>query len=209
MVAVVLQGSALFRNNNNIFRTRGNSPSCNSWEELLSFLYSNYDSPSSRLWFYYRPLPHRLSQSHVGEPNKNHTWALGSYLWQCLKSRGVDYSYLRLGLGWRTYSNLHNCNQVNCILCSLLRLPFCNLINPPSSPSSRFDAVRRCWRGGLLYADQSARVDGPGDGAQEEKTVLEIPNAGAGEGVPVQRIRVQAEALGVGPQLKPHRATGM
>lgn len=60
-----------------------------------------------------------------------------------------------------------------------------------------------------MHADQSAGVDGAGDGAQEEKTVLKIPNAGAGEGVPVQRLRLQTEALGVGPQLKPHRATGM
>jgi len=43
-------------------------------------------------------------------------------------------------------------------------------------------------------------VDGSGDRAQEEKTVLEVPNAGAGEGVSVQRGRVQAEALGAGQE---------
>jgi len=43
-------------------------------------------------------------------------------------------------------------------------------------------------------------VDGPGDGAEEKETVLQVPDAGAGKGVPVQRLCVQAEALGAGTE---------
>jgi len=43
-------------------------------------------------------------------------------------------------------------------------------------------------------------VDGSSDRAQEEKTLLQVPDAGAGEGVSVQRVRVQTEAMGAGPE---------
>jgi len=43
-------------------------------------------------------------------------------------------------------------------------------------------------------------VDRSGDRAQEEKTLFEVPNVRAGERVSVQRVRVQAEALGAGPE---------
>lgn len=41
-------------------------------------------------------------------------------------------------------------------------------------------------------------MDGPGDRSEETQTILEISNAGAGEGVLVQRVRLQAEAMGIG-----------
>lgn len=51
-------------------------------------------------------------------------------------------------------------------------------------------------------------MDGPGDRAEEEETVLEIPDAGTGKRVPVQRVRVQAEAMGAGAELGAVRAPG-
>ena len=41
-------------------------------------------------------------------------------------------------------------------------------------------------------------MDGHHDGEEEAEAVFQVPNTGAGEGVPLQRLRVQAEALGVG-----------
>ena len=41
-------------------------------------------------------------------------------------------------------------------------------------------------------------------GAQEAEAVLKIPDPGAREGVPIQRIRVEAEAVGVGQESEPH-----
>lgn len=51
-------------------------------------------------------------------------------------------------------------------------------------------------------------MDGSGNRAQEEKTLLEVPNIGAGEGVSVQRVRVQAEALGAGQEPGAVRTSG-
>lgn len=51
-------------------------------------------------------------------------------------------------------------------------------------------------------------MDGPGDRAEEEETILKIPDAGAGKRVPVQRVRVQAEAMGAGAELGIVRAPG-
>jgi hypothetical protein len=55
---------------------------------------------------------------------------------------------------------------------------------------------------------QLARVGGQRDGAQETQALLQVPDAGAGEGVPLQRLRVQAEAVGVGAQPQPDGAPG-
>lgn len=60
----------------------------------------------------------------------------------------------------------------------------------------------------MRHGRESTRVDGPGDRAQEAQTVLEIPDTGAGERVPLQRVRLQTEALGVGAQSEPHRTPG-
>lgn len=38
---------------------------------------------------------------------------------------------------------------------------------------------------------------------QEAQALLQVPDTRAREGVPVQRVRVQAEALGAGSQLEP------
>jgi catalase (peroxidase I) len=43
---------------------------------------------------------------------------------------------------------------------------------------------------------------------QEAQTVFKVPDARAGEGVSVQRLRVEAEALGAGEKLELDRASG-
>jgi hypothetical protein len=58
-----------------------------------------------------------------------------------------------------------------------------------------------------FFRAESAGMDGPSDGAQEAETLLEIPDAGAGKGVPVQRLRFQAETLGAGAQSQPDGAS--
>lgn len=60
----------------------------------------------------------------------------------------------------------------------------------------------------MRHRSESTGVDGPGDRPQEAQTVLQVPDAGAGEGVPLQRVRLQAEALGTGAQSEPHRTPG-
>jgi hypothetical protein len=55
---------------------------------------------------------------------------------------------------------------------------------------------------------QPAGVDGPGDRPEEAQALLQVPDARAGEGVPVQRLRVQAEAVGTGQEPEPDRAAG-
>lgn len=55
---------------------------------------------------------------------------------------------------------------------------------------------------------QPSGMDGTGDRPEETQTVLEIPNAGAGKGVPLQRVRLQAEAMGAGQKPEPHGAPG-
>ena len=51
-------------------------------------------------------------------------------------------------------------------------------------------------------------MDGPGDGAEEAEALLQVPDAGAGEGVPVQRLRVQTETLGTGAKFELDGAPG-
>lgn len=41
-------------------------------------------------------------------------------------------------------------------------------------------------------------MDGHHDGEEEAEAVLQVPNPGTGEGVSLQRLRVQTEALGIG-----------
>jgi hypothetical protein len=55
---------------------------------------------------------------------------------------------------------------------------------------------------------QLAGVGRQRDRAQETQALLQVPDAGAGEGVPLQRVRVQAEAVGVGAQPQPDGAPG-
>lgn len=43
-------------------------------------------------------------------------------------------------------------------------------------------------------------MDGSGDGAQEAKALLEIPNIGIGKGISIQRIRFKTETLGTGEE---------
>lgn len=47
-------------------------------------------------------------------------------------------------------------------------------------------------------------MDGAGHGEKEAKTVLEIPNSGAGEGIFVQRVRLKAEAVGAREKSQPN-----
>lgn len=51
-------------------------------------------------------------------------------------------------------------------------------------------------------------MDRPGVCPQEAETVLQTPDAGAGERVPLQRLRVEAEAVGAGEESDAHRAAG-
>lgn len=74
--------------------------------------------------------------------------------------------------------------------------------------SSRFEFVGGRERRRFLHPLEPARVDRQRDGAEEAKTVLKVPNARAGEGVPIQRVRLQAEAVGAGPESESDRAAG-
>ena len=56
-----------------------------------------------------------------------------------------------------------------------------------------------------ITGSEPAGVDRPGDGAEEAEALLQVPDAGTGERVSVQRLRVQAEALGAGAQPQPDR----
>lgn len=51
-------------------------------------------------------------------------------------------------------------------------------------------------------------MDGPGDGAEETQALLEVSDSRAGEGVSLQRLRLEAEAMGACAQLKSDRAPG-
>lgn len=53
---------------------------------------------------------------------------------------------------------------------------------------------------------QSLGMDRAGDGAEETQALLEVPNPRAREGVPFQRLRVEAEAMGARAQSESHRA---
>ena len=48
-------------------------------------------------------------------------------------------------------------------------------------------------------------LDRPRDCAQEAEALLQVPDPRAGEGVPVQRVREQAEAMGASEEPQPHR----
>lgn len=74
--------------------------------------------------------------------------------------------------------------------------------------SSRFRIVGWRRHSRLVHTLQSARMDRPGDRAQEAQALLQIPNSRAGERVPVQCLRFETETLGAGPQFAAHRATG-
>lgn len=58
-----------------------------------------------------------------------------------------------------------------------------------------------------FFRTESAGVDRPSDGAQEAETLLQIPDIGTGERVPVQRLRFEAETLGAGAQSQPDGAS--
>ena len=49
-------------------------------------------------------------------------------------------------------------------------------------------------------------MDRSGDGAQEEETLLKVPDARTGERVSLQRLRVETETLGAGAQSQPDGA---
>lgn len=51
-------------------------------------------------------------------------------------------------------------------------------------------------------------MDRSSDGTKETQAVLQVPDARARKGVPVQRVRVEAEAMGARAQPKSNRATG-
>ena len=59
---------------------------------------------------------------------------------------------------------------------------------------------------GRILGSQSAGVDGSSDGAEEAEALLQVPDAGTGERVPVQRLRFQAETMGAGAQSQPDGA---
>ena len=50
-------------------------------------------------------------------------------------------------------------------------------------------------------------MDGTSDGAEEAEALFQVPDAGTGERILVQRVRVQAEALGIGAQFEPDGTT--
>ena len=51
-------------------------------------------------------------------------------------------------------------------------------------------------------------MDRPGYGAKEAQTLLQIPDTGAGEGVPLQRLRLEAEEMGAGEEPQPDGTAG-
>ena len=67
---------------------------------------------------------------------------------------------------------------------------------------------RRRRRGHGRRRRESPGVDRPGDSAKEAQTLLQVPDTGAREGVSLQRLRLEAEALGAGAQPEPDRASG-
>lgn len=67
---------------------------------------------------------------------------------------------------------------------------------------------RRGRDGRRLRELEPPRVDRTGDRAEETQALLQVPDARAREGVPVQRVRVEAEAMGAGAQPEPDRAAG-
>lgn len=77
-----------------------------------------------------------------------------------------------------------------------------------------FDLFRSLWwivggRRGSLHAQHGpARVDWPGVRPEKAEALLQVPDLGAGEGVPLQCLCVQAEALGAGQESSADRAAG-
>lgn len=56
--------------------------------------------------------------------------------------------------------------------------------------------------------NESPRMDWQRHCPKETQALLEISNAGAGERVPLQRLRIQAETVGIGQESKPDWTTG-
>lgn len=65
---------------------------------------------------------------------------------------------------------------------------------------------RRTWYGSRMWWSKSG-MDRPSDSSQETQTIHQIPDLRAGEGVPLQRLRLKAKTMGVGAELESHRAT--
>lgn len=65
--------------------------------------------------------------------------------------------------------------------------------------------VSRRWS--RLWFLKPPRLDWPSDGAQKTQALLQVPNAGAGKRVPIQRLRVKAETMGARAKSKPYRET--
>lgn len=77
--------------------------------------------------------------------------------------------------------------------------------------SRRFACGRGRWGwrsrdGSRMRQLQSSGVDRPGDGAEETQALLEVPDPRARKGVPLQRLRVEAKAMGARAQSESHRA---
>lgn len=51
-------------------------------------------------------------------------------------------------------------------------------------------------------------MDRPSDGAEKAETLLQTPDARTREGIPLQRVRLQTEALGTGAEFDAHRTPG-
>lgn len=66
----------------------------------------------------------------------------------------------------------------------------------------------RCWHVGDGAGGQPTGVDRPGGGQEEAQTLQQVPDPGAGERVPLQRLCLEAEALGVSAKPQPLGASG-
>lgn len=51
-------------------------------------------------------------------------------------------------------------------------------------------------------------VDWTGHGPEKAQALFQIPDPGAGEGVPLQRLRLKAEEVGAGAKPQPYRTAG-
>lgn len=67
----------------------------------------------------------------------------------------------------------------------------------------RFPGIHVCWSRCGLCLQQPAGVGGTSHREEEAQALLQVPDPRAGEGVPLQRIRVQAEALGARQKPEP------
>lgn len=74
-----------------------------------------------------------------------------------------------------------------------------------------FSFCRLSWVDGRERAvrhGKPARMDGSSDGEEKTQALLEVPDARAGEGVPLQRVRVETEEVGAGAEPEPDREAG-